>query len=63
MVKKAILKLNGGLGAVVCSNCAVIIRSGNTLTDEDRLAIKGKIKLYSQYCKNCITKLIKPFQS
>ena len=63
MSKKAILKLNGGLGAVICSKCSVIIREGNTLTNEDRLALKGKIKLYSQYCKNCITKLTKPFQS
>jgi hypothetical protein len=63
MAKKAILKLNGGLGAVLCSSCSVIIRSGNTLTDEDRLAIKRKIKLYAQYCKPCIIKLVKPFQS
>ena len=49
----AILKYNNGRCAVLCSKCIVIIRQGSTLTDEDRKAIMGEIKLPSQYCDGC----------
>jgi len=50
---KAIYKFNGGMGALLCSNCYVIIRQGSELTNEDLSAMKGELKVAPQYCDKC----------
>jgi len=49
----AIFKFNGGLGALLCSKCKVIIKIGKDFTEEENKAIKGHIKLPPQYCDKC----------
>ena len=54
MKERAVFKFNGGLGALLCSNCRVIIKIGNDYTaEEHEAAIKG---LYHppQYCEECL---------
>jgi len=46
-------KYNGGQGALLCSGCRVIIKTGKDFTDEEKKAIKGEIKIPPQYCENC----------
>jgi len=51
--EKAIFKYNGGLGALLCSNCRVIMKTGSMFNDEEISAIKGKLDMPPQYCKQC----------
>jgi hypothetical protein len=53
----ATYKFNGGLGALLCSECRVIIRDGLTFTEEDWKVMRGEIRLPKQYCKECQQKL------
>jgi len=46
--KKAIFKFNGGKGALLCSKCSKIIKTGSTMTEEEILAMKGKASLEAQ---------------
>ena len=55
-MQKAIFKYNGGLGALLCSSCRVIMKTGKDFTDEEISAIKGYIDMPPQYCSNCKTK-------
>jgi hypothetical protein len=48
-------KYNGGQGALLCSGCRVIIKTGKDFTDQEKKAIKGEVTLPLQYCKNCFT--------
>lgn len=50
---EAIFKFNGGLGALLCSKCRVIIKTGKDFTEDEKKAMKGEINLPPQYCKNC----------
>ncbi len=50
---KAIFKLNGGLGALLCSKCSVIIKTGKDFTKEESLASEGELLLNSQFCEKC----------
>jgi hypothetical protein len=50
---KAIFKFNSGLGALLCCKCGAIIKIGQEFTPDEVKAIKGEIKLLSQYCKKC----------
>jgi NAD-dependent SIR2 family protein deacetylase len=52
-MKKAIFKLNGGLGALLCSQCHKILKTGYQMTDKERTAFKGEIHLDPQYCDQC----------
>jgi len=52
-MKTAIFKYNNGNGAILCSNCHKIIRSGNTLTEKDRKYGRGELELKAQYCDLC----------
>lgn len=52
-MEKAIFKYNGGLGALLCSKCRVIIRTGRYFSEEEIKAIKGKLDMPPQYCKQC----------
>lgn len=51
--QQAIFKYNGGQGALLCSNCRVIIKTGKDFTDEEKKAIKWEVTLPAQYCENC----------
>lgn len=50
---KAIFKYNGGLGALLCSKCRVIMKLGSSFNDEEISAIKGMVDMPPQYCKQC----------
>jgi len=50
---KAIFKFNGGLGALLCSKCSVIIKTGKDFNDNEKQAIKGNLTLPPQYCDKC----------
>jgi hypothetical protein len=52
-MERAIFKYNGGLGALLCSSCRVIMKIGSSFTDEEIMAIKGKLDMPPQYCKQC----------
>lgn len=53
----AIFKYNGGLGALLCSSCRVIIKTGKDFTEEEIKAIKGKGPMPPPaHCSNCKTK-------
>lgn len=49
-IAKAIFKFNNGKGALLCSKCHVIIKTGDQFTELENLAIKGTISLIAQYC-------------
>jgi hypothetical protein len=53
MKSKVVFKLNGGLGALLCSKCSIIIKTGRDFTKEEHFAMQGKIKLGPQYCDKC----------
>ena len=53
MKDTAIFKFNGGRGALLCSNCRVIIKTGEEFTEEEMKAMRGEIEIDSQYCKEC----------
>ena len=53
---KAIFKFNGGAGALLCSTCHVIIKTGKDFTEEESKAFKGETKLGSQICNKCKAK-------
>lgn len=55
--EKAIFKFNNGNGALLCSKCRVIIKTGRDFTEEEIMAIRGKINMPSQYCDKCKNKL------
>ena len=52
-MEKAIFKFNNGNGALLCSKCRVIIKTGKNFTEEEIKAIKGKADMPPQYCKQC----------
>ena len=52
-MNKADFKYNGGAGALLCSKCKVIIKTGKDYTTEEKLASRGKIQLPPQYCDKC----------
>jgi hypothetical protein len=52
-MKKAIFKFNGGDGALLCSRCSVIIKTGYAFTEEEKRAARGEIVIAPQYCKKC----------
>lgn len=54
-MEKAIFKFNGGLGALLCSNCRVIMRIAKDFSEEELKGIRGELSydLPPQYCENC----------
>lgn len=54
-VEKAIFKFNGGLGALLCSNCRVIMRTAKDFSEEELKGIRGELdyELPPQYCDKC----------
>lgn len=56
MTKKrriAIFKFNGGAGALLCSKCKVIIKTGKDFDEQEIKAIKGYITLPPALCESC----------
>lgn len=47
--EKAIIKFNGGKGAILCSTCGVIIKTFSSLSKEE-LELMDKSLLPPQYC-------------
>lgn len=50
MEEKAIFKFNGGVGALLCSGCRVILKTGDQFTEEEKEAMIGKKELPPQTC-------------
>ncbi len=51
---KAIVKFNGGKGALLCSKCSAIVKVGSEFNEEESKYIKGEIDyLPPQYCNKC----------
>jgi hypothetical protein len=57
MNKSCVMKYNGGAGAILCSECNVIMKTGKDFTQEEWKAFRGEIKLASQFCNLCKAKL------
>jgi len=51
-MNKVIFKFNNGNGAILCSCCYCIIKTGSTFTEEEWEAIRGEVSLEAQYCSN-----------
>lgn len=50
---KAIFKFNGGRGALLCSNCSVVIKTGKDFTEQEWAALRGETNVESNYCDSC----------
>jgi hypothetical protein len=57
--EKAIFKFNNASGALICSECRVILKTGNLFSEQEKKAMRGEIYLEPQYCKECKQKNIK----
>lgn len=57
-MEKAIFKFNGGLGALLCSGCRVIMRTAKDFLPEELKAIRGELnyELPPKYCEQCKSK-------
>jgi len=53
MKNKAKFKYNNGLGALLCSRCNKIIKTGTNFTDDEWKALGGKLYMEPQYCDEC----------
>jgi NAD-dependent SIR2 family protein deacetylase len=56
--EKAVFKFNGGLGAILCSNCYVIIKTGKDFSSSEKSGMHGKKYIKPQYCEKCQNKKI-----
>lgn len=52
-MSKAIFKFNNGNGALLCSKCRVIIKTGIDYTTEEKRAAYNDGELDAQYCDEC----------
>jgi len=59
MKPKAKFKFNNGNGALLCSKCSVIIKTGRDYTKEEKEAAYGDGYLEPQYCNKCKDELQK----
>ena len=53
MQDSAVFKFNGGNGALLCSGCSKIIKTGYQFTEEEKKAMRGDLKLKPRYCDEC----------
>lgn len=54
MEAKCVIKYNSSLGAILCSSCRKIIKTGKDYTEEEIAYSRGEIKhLPPQFCDNC----------
>lgn len=49
----AIFKYNNGRGALLCSQCGVIIKTGKDFTDYEWRALRGEVEYAAKFCKEC----------
>lgn len=58
---KAIFKFNGGLGALLCSNCRAIIRIAKDFSEEELKGMRGELEyeLPPKFCDECVFKVAK----
>lgn len=54
-MEKAIFKFNGGEGALLCSKCRRIIKTGATMSQFEKDAMFGKQEMLAQECIVCRT--------
>lgn len=54
-MEKAIFKFNGGLGALLCSKCRTIIKTGDTMSQFEKDAMMGKQEMLPAFCITCRT--------
>ena len=52
-MEKAIFKFNNGNGALLCSKCSVIIKTGREFNSDEVEAMRGKKDLPAQFCSTC----------
>ena len=52
-MSKAIYKFNSGQGALLCSKCSVIIRTGIDFSEDDWKEMRGELDMPPQTCKQC----------
>ena len=52
--EKLVVKYNNGNGAILCSSCSVIIKTGKDYTPEERQYAVGDLEyLPPQFCEKC----------
>lgn len=56
-MSKAIFKFNNGNGALLCSKCRTIIKTGIDFTEDEWKASGGELQLGAQYCEKCTNKI------
>jgi len=62
--ERLIVKFNGGRGAILCSNCRVIIKEGHEFSPEELAYIRGELDyLPPQICNQCVIKFAKTPQN
>jgi hypothetical protein len=55
--ERAIVKFNGGLGALLCSSCRKILRTAKDFSKEELMYIRGELQyLPPQFCSECVIK-------
>jgi len=52
-MSKAIFKYNSGHGALLCSSCRKILKTGWEFNEDELAAIKGHAQMPAQYCLRC----------
>lgn len=64
-MEKAIFKFNGGLGALLCSNCRAIIRTAKDFSEEELKGIRGELEydLPPKFCDECVLYFAKTTQN
>jgi hypothetical protein len=50
---KAKFKYNNGNGALLCSKCSVIIKTGVDFSEREWMALRGEVNFPPQYCNEC----------
>ena len=53
MKAKAVFKFNSGRGALLCSQCCVILKVGSEFTDAEWSSLRGEMDLEPQFCDDC----------
>lgn len=52
-MEKALFKYNSGHGALLCSGCRKILKTGHEFNEDELAGIKGHAIVPPQYCKKC----------
>jgi len=50
---EAIFKFNSGMGAILCSECRTILKTGYQYSELEKQASRGKVQLEAYYCEKC----------